>query len=156
MKPLLIQHGHLLDPANNVDEVRDLLLVDGKVAGTAAPKDAKPSTHKAAKRWTAAEVFEAFSRFRKANPEPKGELEHLNPFTLLVAVVLSAQATDAGVNRVTPALFATYPTPAALASATTEDVERIVHATGFFRQKAKAIRGPGREKSIRWRCASSS
>ena len=45
------------------------------------------------KPWTAAEIHEAFSRFRNANPEPKGELEHLNPFTLLVAVVLSAQAT---------------------------------------------------------------
>src|SRR3954452_14740899 len=65
-----------------------------------AKKSAKP------KPWTAAEVHEAFSRFRKANPEPKGELEHLNPFTLLVAVVLSAQATDAGVNRATRALFA--------------------------------------------------
>ena len=51
-------------------------------------------------------MHEAFSRFRKANPEPKGELEHLNPYTLLVAVVLSAQATDAGVNKATPALFA--------------------------------------------------
>src|SRR5258707_15535278 len=55
---------------------------------SAAKKSAKP------KPWTPAEIHEAFSRFRKANPEPKGELEHLNPYTLLVAVVLSAQATD--------------------------------------------------------------
>jgi endonuclease-3 len=48
---------------------------------------------KAIKPWTSAEVARPFSRFRKANPEPKGELEHLNPYTLLVAVVLSAQAT---------------------------------------------------------------
>ena len=61
--------------------------------------------------WTSAEVHEAFSRFRKANPEPKGELEHLNPYTLLVAVVLSAQATDAGVNKATRALFAVADTP---------------------------------------------
>ena len=71
-----------------------------------AKKSAKP------KPWTAAEVYEAFSRFRKANPEPKGELEHLNPYTLLVAVVLSAQATDAGVNKATRALFAVADTPA--------------------------------------------
>ena len=64
-----------------------------------------------AKPWTAAEVHEAFSRFRQANPEPKGELEHVNPFTLLVAVVLSAQATDAGVNKATRALFAVADTP---------------------------------------------
>src|SRR5579872_7591697 len=53
---------------------------------------------KALRPWTPQEVREAFERFRRANPEPRGELEHLNPFTLLVAVVLSAQATDAGVN----------------------------------------------------------
>src|SRR6188768_2366538 len=64
------------------------------------PANPKPSRIKPSKPkpWTAAEVYEAFSRFRNANPEPKGELEHLNPYTLLVAVVLSAQATDAGVN----------------------------------------------------------
>src|SRR6202051_4365099 len=59
---------------------------------------AKPSTKTPPRPWTAAEVYEAFSRFRKANPEPRGELEHLNPYTLLVAGVLSAQATHAGVN----------------------------------------------------------
>ncbi len=56
--------------------------------------------------WTNAEFEEAFRRFQAANAEPKGELLHINPFTLLVAVVLSAQATDAGVNKATPALFA--------------------------------------------------
>ena len=58
------------------------------------------------KSWTKAQIEEAFRRFQAANPEPKGELKHINPFTLLVAVVLSAQATDAGVNKATPALFA--------------------------------------------------
>ena len=62
-------------------------------------------------QWTSAEIEEAFRRFAAANPAPKGELEHINPFTLLVAVVLSAQATDAGVNRATPALFAAAGTP---------------------------------------------
>ena len=52
-----------------------------------------------------AEIREVFRRFHAANPEPKGELEHINPYTLLVAVVLSAQATDAGVNKATRALF---------------------------------------------------
>src|SRR5688572_15612124 len=61
--------------------------------------------------WTKAEIAEAFRRFSAAMPVPKGELEHLNPFTLLVAVVLSAQATDAGVNKATPALFALADTP---------------------------------------------
>ena len=62
--------------------------------------------------WTPAEVTEAFRRFRAAQPEPKGELEHVDPYTLLIAVVLSAQATDAGVNKATPALFAAANTPA--------------------------------------------
>src|SRR5690606_18890120 len=75
-----------------------------KPAARTAVKAARSKPAKKAfrpKPWAAAEVYEAFSRFRKANPEPRGELEHLNPYTLLVAVVLSAQATDAGVNRAT-------------------------------------------------------
>ena len=84
-----------------------------KVAKAAAKQPAKAVAKKSPKPkpWTAAEVHEAFSRFRNANPEPKGELEHLNPYTLLVAVVLSAQATDAGVNRATRGLFAVADTP---------------------------------------------
>src|SRR5260370_6139850 len=66
---------------------------------------------KAIKPWTPAEIYEAFSRFRKANPEPKRELEHLNPYTLLVSVSLSAQPTDAGVNKATRALFEAADTP---------------------------------------------
>ena len=59
----------------------------------------------------AATVQEIFTRFQQANPEPKGELEHVNAFTLLVAVVLSAQATDVGVNKATRPLFAIADTP---------------------------------------------
>ena len=62
-------------------------------------------------QWKPAEIAEAFRRFRAANPEPKGELHYVNRYTLLVAVVLSAQATDAGVNKATPALFALADTP---------------------------------------------
>ncbi|HJW77046.1 MAG TPA: endonuclease III, partial [Beijerinckiaceae bacterium] len=58
-----------------------------------------------------ATVAEVFRRFRAANPEPKGELEHVNPYTLLVAVVLSAQSTDAGVNKATRELFRLADTP---------------------------------------------
>jgi endonuclease III len=79
--------------------------------GRLAKKFPKAQKAKAPRPWTAEEVCEAFSRFAKANPEPKGELEHLNPYTLLVAVVLSAQATDAGVNKATRALFPVADTP---------------------------------------------
>ncbi len=76
----------------------------------------------------------------RAIPNPKCELDHRNAFELLIATILSAQSTDKGVNRVTPTLFAKYPTPRALADAPQDDVERIIHATGFFRAKAKNIR----------------
>ena len=75
------------------------------------PAKPKASKAKASKPWTPAEVRDCFERFRKANPEPRGELEHLNPYTLLVAVVLSAQATDAGVNKATRELFKVADTP---------------------------------------------
>ena len=91
------------------------------------------------KRWTPAEVYEAFSRFRKANPEPKGELEHLNPYTLLVAVVLSAQATDAGVNRATRALFAMADTPEKMLALGEEKVRDLIKTIGLYRNKAKNV-----------------
>jgi endonuclease-3 len=91
------------------------------------------------KRWTQAEVREAFSRFQKANPEPKGELEHLNPFTLLVAVVLSAQATDAGVNRATRALFAVADTPQKMLALGEEKLRDYIKTIGLYRNKAKNV-----------------
>jgi endonuclease-3 len=91
------------------------------------------------KPWTAAEVEEAFSRFRKANPEPRGELEHVDPYTLLVAVVLSAQATDAGVNKATPALFAAADTPAAMVALGEEKVRDYIKSIGLYRTKAKNV-----------------
>lgn len=66
-------------------------------------------------------------------------LDYLTPFQLTVAVVLSAQCTDAAVNKVTPELFSRYPTPAAMAGARIEDVEEIIHSLGFFRAKAKNV-----------------
>ena len=91
------------------------------------------------KRWTAAEVREAFSRFQKANPEPKGELEHLNPFTLLVAVVLSAQATDAGVNRATRALFVLADTPQKMLALGEERLRDHIKTIGLHRNKARNV-----------------
>lgn len=67
------------------------------------------------------------------------ELDHSDAYQLTVATILSAQSTDKLVNTVTPVLFARYPTPSALAAADSENVEQLVHSTGFFRQKAKNI-----------------
>jgi len=110
-------------------------------------KKAKPGLARAMKApklkpprpWTPEEVREAFSRFQKANPEPKGELEHLNPFTLLVAVVLSAQATDAGVNRATPALFAVADTPQKMLALGEEKLRDYIRTIGLYRTKAKNV-----------------
>ena len=111
----------------------------GKAAAKAdAPRAAKQSAT-AAKPWTPAEVREAFSRFRKANPEPKGELEHLNPYTLLVAVVLSAQATDAGVNKATRALFQVADTPQKMLALGEEKVRDYIKTIGLYRNKARNV-----------------
>jgi endonuclease-3 len=89
--------------------------------------------------WSEAEIVEAFTRFEAADPEPKGELEHSDPFTLLVAVVLSAQATDAGVNKATRGLFAAAATPAAMAALGEEEIARHIRTLGLFKGKAKNV-----------------
>jgi len=90
-------------------------------------------------QWTTAQIEEAFRRFQKANPEPKGELRHINPFTLLVAVVLSAQATDAGVNKATPALFALADTPEKMVKLGEARVRELIKTIGLFRTKARNV-----------------
>jgi endonuclease III len=109
-----------------------------RAASRSVPARAAKKTFKI-KPWTPAEVYEAFSRFRKANPEPKGELEHLNPYTLLVAVVLSAQATDAGVNKATRALFAVADSPQKMLALGEEKVRDYIKTIGLYRNKAKNV-----------------
>ena len=89
--------------------------------------------------WTNAQIEKAFRRFQAANPEPKGELRHISPFTLLVAVMLSAQATDAGVNKVTPALFKLADTPEKMAALGEARVRNIIKTIGLYRTKAKNV-----------------
>jgi endonuclease-3 len=80
-------------------------------------------------------------RLRKEYPEAKTALEFQSAFELLTATILSAQTTDVRVNMVTPTLFATYPTVAALAAAKREELEGIIRSTGFFRNKARSLIG---------------
>ncbi|MEK4035277.1 endonuclease III [Methylocystis sp. IM3] len=87
----------------------------------------------------AARIEAIFARLAEANPEPKGELHYTNPFTLLVAVVLSAQATDAGVNKATPALFALADTPEKMVALGEERVREAIKTIGLFRTKAKNV-----------------
>ena len=89
--------------------------------------------------YSPAEVDEIFRRFAVQRPEPEGELEHVNAFTLLVAVVLSAQATDAGVNRATRALFEVADTPDRMLALGEEEVGRHIRTIGLWRNKAKNV-----------------
>lgn len=84
-------------------------------------------------------VAKVFARFKRANPEPKGELEHINPYTLLVAVVLSAQATDVGVNRATKDLFPVVDTPEKMIALGEEGLKRHIKTIGLFNTKAKNV-----------------
>jgi endonuclease III len=115
----------------------------GKAAAVKGPRKRLAADVKAAAgalpQWTTAEIEEAFRRFHAADPEPEGELEHVTPFTLLVAVVLSAQATDAGVNKATPALFAAADTPAKMAALGEVRVQELIKTIGLYRTKAKNV-----------------
>jgi len=91
------------------------------------------------RQMTLAEVRQFVGALARVNPNPRSELEHENPFTLLIAVVLSAQATDASVNKATPALFREAPTPAAMAALGVEGVARHIRTIGLWQGKAKNV-----------------
>lgn len=84
------------------------------------------------------------ARLKRLYPSARIALGYESEFQLLVAVILSAQTTDVGVNKVTPVLFERFPTPDALAAADPAEIEEIVHPTGFFRNKTKNIMGAAR------------
>ncbi|MGH6672494.1 MAG: endonuclease III [Xanthobacteraceae bacterium] len=115
-----------------------------KPAKTRIRADAKAS-HGALPQWTKAETEEAFRRFETTNPSPNTELEHSDPFTLLISVVLSAQATDAGVNRATPALFALADTPQKMVKLGEAKVRDLIKSIGLYRTKAKNVVALSRE-----------
>lgn len=85
-----------------------------------------------------------FEELQRVHPDAHCELEHRSAFELLVATVLSAQATDVAVNKVTPALFERFPTPAALAAVEPSEVEPLIGTLGMFRQKSKHLVGLAR------------
>lgn len=99
-----------------------------------APRTRRPRSPKGRARL-------ANERLSGEYPDALCELDHTNAFELLTATILSAQSTDKRVNIVTPALFERYPTPEDLASANPEDVEELVHSTGFYKAKTKSIMG---------------
>jgi endonuclease III len=110
------------------------------VKRTAKPENKKKSKPAAgAAPLNAARVQAIFARLAEAMPSPKTELEHVNPFTLLVAVVLSAQATDAGVNKATRSLFARADTPAKMLALGEDRLRDAIKTIGLFNTKAKNV-----------------
>lgn len=99
----------------------------------------RPSPKTSGRLRTQAKAAAIFERFRQQSPHPKGELHYSNPFTLLVAVVLSAQATDKGVNKATGPLFALADNPAAMAALGEDKVREMVRTIGLYRTKAKNV-----------------
>jgi endonuclease-3 len=105
----------------------------GKRRAGARPSIAPPG------RLEPAAIRKMFARFAAANPEPRGELDYVNPYTLLVAVVLSAQATDTGVNKATKILFAEADTPQKMLALGEDAVRDRIKSIGLFRNKAKNV-----------------
>ena len=114
-----------------------------KMAAPAGKTKRRPAARAPAPRrataYSRAEIEEIFRRFEVQRPEPKGELEHVNAFTLLVAVVLSAQATDAGVNKATRPLFAIADTPEKMLALGEAKVGDYIRTIGLWRNKAKNV-----------------
>ena len=107
--------------------------------GPSPPKPTRAKARKARASPDPQRAEEIFRRFAAARPEPKGELEYVNPYTLLVAVVLSAQATDAGVNKATRGLFKAADTPKKMLALGLADVEQRIKTIGLYRNKAKNV-----------------
>src|SRR5262245_38803539 len=120
----------------------------------ATRKEAPASTRKAAKRTVPPtrarqktnflRISRIIERLEAAYPDAKCALDHANPLQLLIATILSAQSTDKMVNTLTPALFKKYTTAEAFANADTDELERMIHSSGFFRNKAKSIKAATR------------
>ncbi|WP_018700284.1 endonuclease III [Amorphus coralli] len=109
-------------------------------SGAAKPRAPKRRALSATRTsYTKAEIEEIFERFHAREPEPRGELLYVNPYTLLVAVVLSAQATDVGVNKATRGLFAAADTPEAMVALGEAAVRDHIKTIGLYRNKAKNV-----------------
>lgn len=113
-------------------------------SGTNKPRKKAPSVDNPGKvlkrsRYSRSETYEIFQRFHADNPEPEGELDYTNAYTLLVAVLLSAQATDVGVNRATKHLFQIADTPQKMVALGEDKVREEIRTIGLFKTKAKNV-----------------
>src|SRR4029453_16435126 len=127
--------GHDCDPINAVS-AREAPMPRAVRPG---PDPPKAKRQRPVKKASPDRVAEIFARLAAAKPDPKGELENVNPFTLLVAVVLSAQATDAGVNKATQGLFKVADTPKKMLALGEAALQERIKTIGLFRMKAKNV-----------------
>jgi endonuclease-3 len=112
---------------------------EAMTANEAVRKPPRTAKRRRGSKLTPSEVAEVFARFARANPEPRGELEHVDPYTLLIAVVLSAQATDAGVNKATRVLFKVADTPEKMVALGEARLIEHIKTIGLFRGKARNV-----------------
>ena len=115
---------------------KPLAPASGRSAAKRPPARSKPPV---GTLYTPAEVDATFRRFAEVEPEPKGELDSVNTFTLLVAVVLSAQATDVGVNKATPELFRRADTPEKMVALGEDRIRDLIKTIGLYKTKAKNV-----------------
>src|SRR5690606_39122197 len=132
----LVVVGHDLLTLSNLNRKT----MDAKAKFSSARRaKSSPARRKPGAKLKPEAVREIFRRFAAACPEPKSELEHYSPYTLLVAVVLSAQATDAGVNKATRSLFKVADTPQKMVALGEERVREYIKTIGLYRNKAKNV-----------------
>lgn len=112
-----------------------------RTRGKAGERRSKASKGRESVELRKQRVARILRRLKKLYPQANCALIHENAWQLLVSTILSAQSTDETVNKVTPGLFAKYPTPKAMAEANAEDVEALIYTTGFFRQKTRSLIG---------------
>ena len=130
-----------IDPGAGIIKAGKATQGETRVSGAkSSPKRAvKPRKRRPRIPYSKDEITEIFRRFAVQRPEPEPELEHSNPFTLLVAVVLSAQATDAGVNKATRGLFAAADNAEAMVSLGEDAIREHIRTIGLYRNKAKNV-----------------
>ncbi len=116
-----------------------IVAVEEEVRAIRANKTLRQPPRRTGRPLNKAEVAQVFARFRAADPEPRGELTSLNTFTFLVAIVLSAQATDVSVNKATPPLFAVAETPQKMLALGEERIREFIKTVGLYRAKAKNV-----------------
>jgi endonuclease III len=135
----IFAHVHSLP--GGIPNMKSLERAPARPKTAAAKRPRKKASRPASRRvrLTEADVAEIFRRFQAADPDPKSELEYVNPYTLLVAVVLSAQATDAGVNKATRALFKIADTPQKMLSLGEDKVREAIKTIGLYRNKARNV-----------------